>query len=74
MFSFTFLSVERRREDRIRELCEKLITCKSDGPEFQEIALELRASLAEHIERMRAKLTDYPVDNERRSRPASASR
>jgi hypothetical protein len=66
--------VEKRREDRIRELCEKLISCKNDGPEFQQLAIELRTSLAEHIERLRAKLTDYPVDNERRSRSASTSR
>lgn len=65
--------MERRLEDRIRELCERLIACEADGPEFQKLATELRASLAEHIERLRAKLTDYPNNNERRVRRASSA-
>jgi hypothetical protein len=57
--------MQRRLEDRIREQCLRLITCENG--EFQQLAVELRASLSEHIERLRAKLADYPAAIERRS-------
>jgi hypothetical protein len=59
----------RRLEDRIREQCSRLITCEND--EFKQLAVELRVSLSEHIERLRAKLVDYPAAIERRSYSSS---
>ena len=58
--------VERRLEDRIRRLCARLIRT-DDGNEFHTVATELRASLAEHIDRLRSKLLEYPLGIERRT-------
>lgn len=60
-----FRLMNRRLEDRIREQCAQLIGCENS--DFQKIASELRASLNEHIERLRARLADYPGRSERRS-------
>lgn len=54
-----------RLEDRIRTLSEKLL--HAEGQEFQRLVLELRACLTEHIERIRNKLAQYPVADDRRS-------
>jgi hypothetical protein len=58
--------VDRRLEDRIRGVSAKLIDAEDDQ-EFQSLVIELRASLSAHIERLRAKLRDYPFVVERRS-------
>ena len=58
--------MDRRLEDRIRKLCDKVINAEDDR-EFQSLATELRESLSEQIGRLRAKLRDYPVTVERRS-------
>jgi hypothetical protein len=60
--------VDRRLADHIRTLCSKLINAE-DEEEFESLATELRASLKEHVERLRSKLRDYPVTVERRSSP-----
>jgi hypothetical protein len=52
-------------EDRIRSLSEKLL--QTDGEEFQRLALELRATITEHIERIRSRLADYPLADDGRS-------
>ena len=54
-----------RLEDRIRLLSEQLL--KAEGEEFEHIAVELRAAINEHIERIRARLRQYPLADDRRS-------
>jgi hypothetical protein len=60
------VSPTRRIEDHIRSLCKKLVEA-NDSEEFRTLAMELRASLSEHIGRMRHRLGDYPLATERRS-------
>ena len=54
-----------RLEDRIRTLSEKLL--KAEGKEFHRLAVELRTAITEHIERIRVRLAQYPVADDRRS-------
>jgi hypothetical protein len=58
--------MERRLEDRIRELCRLLVETKDSSEKFPGLADELRDSLALHIERVRARLVQYPTPVERR--------
>jgi len=58
----------RRLEDRIVELCNQLIATDEDSSEFNQISTELRAAIAEHIERARTKLSDFPPAFDRRGR------
>jgi len=55
----------RRVEDEIRSLCKQLLAGKDDE-QLMEKRVELRAALHLHIERMRARVVDYPVVIERR--------
>lgn len=55
----------KRLEDRIRLLSEQLL--QAEGEEFERIAVELRAAINEHIERIRARLRQYPLADDRRS-------
>ena len=54
-----------RLEDRIRTLSEELL--RAEGEEFQRVAVELRAAITEHIARIRSRLVEYPLSDERRS-------
>lgn len=54
-----------RLEDRIRTLSEELL--RAEGDEFQRIAIELRAAISAHIERIRSRLAEYPQSDDRRS-------
>ena len=56
-----------RVEDRIRILCSQLLATKGDE-ESELIIIELREALHQHIERLRARLADYPIVVERRVR------
>jgi hypothetical protein len=66
LFSARLSFVQRRLEDRIRDLCAKLIVAGDGKPEFESLAHELREALRKYTERIRAKLRDYPIANERR--------
>ena len=55
----------RRVEDEIRRLCKQLLAGQDDE-QLMEKLVELRAALRLHIERMRARVVDYPVLIERR--------
>jgi hypothetical protein len=59
--------VNRRLEDTIQALCDKILACNDDGKEFQYLITELRAALREHVKRLRARLDQYPFAKERRS-------
>ena len=56
---------QNRLEDRIRTLSEELL--QAEGEKFQRLAVELRAAIKEHIERMRSRLAQYPLGDDRRS-------
>jgi hypothetical protein len=56
----------RRTEDKIWRLSEQLLAAKSDQ-ELTRILGELRAALHEHVERLRARVANYPIVLERRS-------
>lgn len=53
-----------RLEDRIRILSEKLV--KAEGEAFESLAVELRAAITEHIERIRSRLAQYPLADDKR--------
>jgi hypothetical protein len=55
----------RRAEDQIRKLGADLCASRDDG-EQRQILAQLRISLHEHIERLRAHLAAYPFVQERR--------
>jgi DNA-binding NarL/FixJ family response regulator len=57
--SVTTETATRRREGRIRELCDRLFSSKEDDAQVS-LFRELRAALHEHIENVRAKLVYYP--------------
>jgi len=60
------INVNRRLEDRIRQLCEALIATDDDAEEFPFLAVELKSSLKEHIERIRSQVVAYPPGKDRR--------
>jgi hypothetical protein len=58
--------MNRRLEDRIRELCAKVVHSPST-PEWNEILRELSTALHEHTRRMRKLIMELPIRRERRS-------
>jgi regulator of replication initiation timing len=57
--------ISRRIEDEIRSLCKQLLAGKDDEQQIEKL-IELRAALRLHIERLRARVVDYPLVIERR--------
>ena len=60
----------RRVEDRIRNLCKDLVAT-SDPAQQLSLVTELRGELHRHMERLRLRLGEYPIE-ERRSTRSSA--
>jgi hypothetical protein len=60
-------SAMRRVEDKIRKLSAQLLAAEEDE-ELRSMLVELREALHQHIERLRARLADYPIVVERRVR------
>ena len=60
----------RRIEDEIRSLCKQLLAGKDPDEQQIEKLIELRAALRLHIERLRARVVDYPFLLERRRQAA----
>jgi len=60
-------SAMRRVEDRIRRLSAQLLAAEEDE-ELRPMLVELREALHQHIERLRARLANYPIIVERRTR------
>lgn len=60
--------MHRRTEDRIRYLCEHAVVEK-DPAKLRRTLIELRDAIHQHIGRLRTKLAEYPVLEERRERP-----
>jgi hypothetical protein len=59
--------MHRRMEDRIRKLCAEFVAEKN--PEkSRELSEQLRAELHQFVEILRAKVTHYPIGEERRVR------
>jgi hypothetical protein len=56
-----------RMEDKIRRLCTQLLAAKGDEEEFRSILGELRDTLHQNIERLRARFAAYPFVIERRA-------
>jgi hypothetical protein len=56
----------RRMEDRIRNLCRELVAT-SDPAQQVSIVTKLRSELHRHMERLRLRLGEYPLE-ERRAR------
>jgi hypothetical protein len=55
----------RRIEDEIRSLCEQIVAGKDDDQQIKRL-VELQAALRLHIQRMRARVVDYPGGSDRR--------
>jgi DNA-binding NarL/FixJ family response regulator len=51
---------DRRTEDKIRELCNRLFAMKDEGA-HAPLAVELQALLHKHIEQLRARVAAYPA-------------
>jgi hypothetical protein len=60
-------SAMRRVEDKIRSLSAQLLSVEEEK-ELSPMLVELRDALHQHIERLRARLADYPIVVERRDR------
>src|SRR5216684_6485925 len=60
-------SAMRRVEDKIRRLSAQLLAADEDE-ELRPMLVELREALHQHIERLRARLANYPIVIERRVR------
>jgi len=58
--------MERRLEDQIRKLCSEVVNTP-DADEWDEIILELNTALREHIRRAQKPLTEFAIQEERRS-------
>jgi hypothetical protein len=58
--------MNRRLEDRIRELCAKVVSTPIT-PEWNKSLQQLTAALREHTRRMRNLITEFPMRPERRS-------
>jgi len=58
--------MQRRLEDQIRKLCAEVVNTP-DADDWDEIVLELNAKLREHIRRARKPLTEFAIQEERRS-------
>jgi len=57
----------RRVEDKIRSLSAQLLAVEEDK-ELSPMLAELRDALRQHIERLRVRLSGYPIVVERRDR------
>jgi hypothetical protein len=55
----------RRLEDKILNLY-RLILATKDGDQLDALLVELRGAMHQHIERIRARLAEYPIVTERR--------
>ena len=60
-------SAMRRVEDKIRRLSEQLLAAEEDK-ELGPMLVELREALHQYIQRLRARLANYPIVVERRVR------
>ena len=58
-------AMTRRMEDHIRRLCEELLAASDDRVQIQKVG-ELRLELQLHVQRLRARLSKYPIAEERR--------
>jgi hypothetical protein len=56
----------RRVEDKIRRLCTQILAAEEEDGDLAPMLVELRDALHQHIERLRAKLGNYPFLLERR--------
>jgi len=65
-FSGVARVMNRRLEDRIRELCAKVVSMP-DTPEWTKTIQQLKAALQEHACRMRELVAEFPMRTERRS-------
>jgi hypothetical protein len=54
-------------EDKIRKLCDSLVT-ERDPEKCLQMGIELREALHLYLERLRTSLAEYPIMDERRSR------
>ena len=59
--------VRPRTEDRIRELCAKILSTTNDAA-LEPLLSALRDLLHAHVESLRARLAEYPAISERRAR------
>jgi hypothetical protein len=58
--------MNRRLEDRIRELCAKVVTTP-ETREWNKIFQQLTAAVSEHARRTRGLIVQFPLRTERRS-------
>ncbi len=65
-FSGVARVMNRRLEDRIRELCAKVVRMP-DTPEWNKTLQQLTAALQEHARRMRKLVAELPMRTDRRS-------
>ena len=59
----------RRLEDKIRDLCVRVVSSGGDEQGLQPLMSELRVALRQHNARIRARLANYPLAEERRKDP-----
>lgn len=62
----SFFGVQSSTEERIREICHQIVSCKDDD-DLIALCAELRTLLGRQIDQLRRRLADYPTTKERRS-------
>jgi len=65
LFRLRYWRVQRRLEDRIRDLCAKVVATREIA-EAEHTCVDLREALREHISRLRKRAAQYPRTDERR--------
>jgi hypothetical protein len=58
-------------EDKIQSLCARILAGNDDDKDLNLI-VELRDALHQHVQRLRAKVAEYPAVGERRTREKQA--
>jgi len=58
-------------EDKIQSLCARILAGNDDDKELSLI-VELRDALHQHVQRLRARVAEYPAAGERRTRERTA--
>lgn len=57
--------MDRRSDDRIRELCAKIVSTK-DQDEVINLCFELKKEIQNHLQQFRERISNYSLNREKR--------
>lgn len=64
-------SMDRRSDDRIRELCSRILATK-DQDELVNLCIRLRKEIQNHVGHLRGRMSEYPFAREKRRNPTES--